>query len=130
MYTKAKKTGDWTPYRIHQRECHKSYRRAEWDDVHHVIQEGFQSNDSKPFWGYIKAKKQDNTGVAPLKSRGNLVSDSVSKANLLIKQFQSVFTKGKECGTLPSRPGYVPNINPLIITVDGVSKLQKKHKPA
>ena len=41
----------------------------------------------------MKCKKQDNIGVSPLKQKGNLISDSKGKADILVEQFQSVFTK-------------------------------------
>ena len=46
-----------------------------------------------PFGRYIKAKRQDNIGVAPLKQKGNLYSESKDKAQILVEQFYSVFTK-------------------------------------
>ena len=41
----------------------------------------------------MKAKKQDNMGVAPLKSNGGLTNDSKVEAEILNNQFKSVFTK-------------------------------------
>ena len=61
-----------------------------------VIEEGLQSNNSKPFWKYVKSKKQDNIGAAPLKQKGNLITDAKAKADILVEQFQSVFTKNDD----------------------------------
>jgi hypothetical protein len=52
-------------------------------------------NNSKPFWKYVKLRKQDNIGVAPLKYKGQQINDSKHKAKLLLDQFASVFTKGR-----------------------------------
>jgi hypothetical protein len=41
----------------------------------------------------FKLKKKDNIGVAPIKDKGQLYSDSQTKAELLSKQFKSVFTQ-------------------------------------
>ena len=41
-------------------------------EKHKTIQDGLDNNNCKPFWRYIKAKRQDNIGVAPLKRKGNL----------------------------------------------------------
>jgi predicted double-glycine peptidase len=30
--------------------------------------EGLENNSTKPFWRYIKSKRQDSCGIAPLKS--------------------------------------------------------------
>jgi hypothetical protein len=51
-------------------------------------------NHSKKIWSYIKSKGQEWEGVAPLKNKkGYLKSDNKTKANILNKQFQSMFTK-------------------------------------
>ena len=40
-------------------------RKAEWEYINNTITQGLQTNNSKPFWKYIKSRKQDNIGVAP-----------------------------------------------------------------
>ena len=47
----------------------------------------------KKFWNHIKATKKDRVGTAPLKDDGVLVSDPKSKANILNRQYQSVFSQ-------------------------------------
>jgi hypothetical protein len=51
----------------------------------------------KRFWGFIKSKRCDNTGVAPLKHQtsGITYSDK-AKANILNEQFSSVFNKNED----------------------------------
>ena len=68
-YKHAKKSKQWTEYKNYQKLCKKEFRKAEMDYVNKTIQEGFEQNNSKPFWRYIKAKKQDNIGTAPLKGK-------------------------------------------------------------
>ena len=46
---------------------------------------------TKRFWTYIRSKRQDNVGVAPLEINDDAVSDSREKANLLSNYFKSVF---------------------------------------
>ena len=48
---------------------------------------------TKRFWTYIRSKRQDNVGVAPLEINDDVVSDSREEANLLSNYFKSVFTK-------------------------------------
>ena len=60
-----------------------------------AIIKGLETNNTKPFWKYIKSRKTDNIGVSPLKDKGKLVSDSKGKAEILIQQFRSVFTIDK-----------------------------------
>ena len=38
-----------------------------------------EKNNSKPFWKYVKSRKQDNIGVAPLKNKGHLINDNNEK---------------------------------------------------
>jgi hypothetical protein len=64
----------------------RSVRRAEWDNVNKVILDGIENNNSKPFWNYIKW----NIFV---KEKRNLLSDATYSAEILMEQFQSVFTK-------------------------------------
>ena len=51
-------------------------------------------DNKKSLWQYIKAKRQDHTGISTLKSpvNGEPISDSSSKADILNQYFKSVFT--------------------------------------
>jgi hypothetical protein len=57
------------------------------------IIDGLNNNNTKPFWKYVKSKRQESGGIPPLKKRTNLISDRKGKAELLLNQFKSVFTK-------------------------------------
>jgi hypothetical protein len=47
-----------------------------------------QTGNPKGFWSFIKAKKQENTGVAPLRGNdGMLHSASNNKAEILFWKF-------------------------------------------
>jgi hypothetical protein len=61
--------------------------------INSAILEEMEKNNTKPFWKYVKSRKQENIGVAPLKERGHLINNSKEKAQILIKQFSSVFTR-------------------------------------
>jgi hypothetical protein len=51
----------------------------------------------KRFWSFIKSKRCESTGVSPLKdSDGKTYSDSETKANILNKQFSSVFNTNED----------------------------------
>jgi len=41
--------------------------------------EGLNKNNTKPFWKYVKSKRQDANGIAPLKKGTTLVNDSKGK---------------------------------------------------
>ena len=128
LFNKAKrssKSRDWSAYKSFKKDTSKALRRAHWQYVNNILLEGLQSKDSKPFWRYVKSKRQDTIGVAPLKSGGNLHSDSRSKATILNEQFTSVFTPPQDKHSdipYPYGPAYPP-IKPLTISIDGVQKL-------
>ena len=58
------------------------------------------TKDVKMFWEYIKSRKKDSIGIQVLKSNNHLGTDDKSKAEILAKQFHSVFTTEE----LPSLP--------------------------
>ena len=68
-------------------------KKAECDYIKSTINEGLQSNNSKPFWKYIKSKKQDNIGVSPLKQGVQLVTNSKEKAEILINKGNNKITE-------------------------------------
>ena len=126
LYKHAKKSKQWMEFKQYQKLCKKEFKQAEIDYINKTIQDGFENNNCKPFWRYIKAKKQDNIGVAPLKRKGNLFSEGKEKAHILVEQFYSVFSK-EENRTLPNLPKCnkfdLPSLN---ITTPGIEKLLKK----
>ena len=128
LHKQAKKTGKWENFRFYQKECKRHFRQTELNYVNKTIQEGLEQNNSKPFWRYIKSKRQDHIGVSPLKKKGVLVDDSKKKANILIDQFSSVFTKDeKDSHEMPQMESKCnSSIPPLIIRQAGVAKLLKK----
>ena len=80
----------------------------------------------------MKSRRQDTTGVAPLRKGTSLFSDTADKAKILLQQFQSVFMP-KDRTPLPvpdmKRAAYPP-LPDLTITTEGVAKLLKNLNPA
>ena len=67
--------------------------------------------------------RNDNNGVAPIKAEGKLHSDPTQKANLLNRQFQSVFVKEDHKIPVPKLGDTTaPTIGDLKITPKGVEK--------
>jgi hypothetical protein len=93
LYKQARKTNKWTNYRTFQKECKRHLRKAKRDYVSTNIIDGLNNNNTKPSWKYVKSKRQESGGIAPLKKGTNLISDRKGKAELLLNQFKSVFTK-------------------------------------
>ncbi len=84
---------------------------------------------SKRFWSYINSLRSESSGVAPLKHEGKLISDSQEKANILNKQFQSVFTTDEGSHTSDLGPSPHPTMNNVHITQPGISQLLGKLNP-
>ena len=79
IYRRARKTKNWSHYRKCQRDCKRELRKAEWAYINNTINDSLKQNNSKPFWKYVKSKKEDNIGVSPLKSGNHLVTDGKGK---------------------------------------------------
>ena len=95
LYNQAKRTKKWSNYKHYQKGCKRQIRKAEWNYINSAILEGMEKNNTKPFWKYVKSRKQDNIGVTPLKERRHLINNSKEKAQIIIKQFSSVFMREK-----------------------------------
>ncbi|XP_071506791.1 uncharacterized protein [Diadema antillarum] len=121
LYKQAKRSNDWGKFKDFQRKCKRAFRIAEEEYVNTSIITGLDNNNSKPFWRYVKAKRQDRTGLPPLKKDGKLLHDSKDKAQILVKQFESVFKKASS--DLPTTKSCKHQIEPLTVTVEGVEKL-------
>jgi hypothetical protein len=130
LYNQAKKTKNWKNYRQFQKECKRELRKAEWQYVNSNIMEGLNNNNTKPFWKYVKSKRQDANGIAPLKKGTTLVNDSKGKAEILLDQFKSVFTKPSK-GELPdTRIKPTQSIEKITIDQNGLTKLLKQVNPS
>ena len=71
----------------------------------------------------MKSQKQETFGISALKSNGNVITDSLSKAEILNSQFKSVFTPQSR-NTFPQLPGaQFPKIKSLHISENGVFML-------
>ena len=131
LWAKAKRSNTneaWEKYRKHKRLTQKATRAAHLNYINNILEESFNNKDTKPFWHYIKSKKQDNIGVSPLKHQGTLHANSKDKAELLNTQFQSVFTREDDSTTpMMSGPSF-PSILDIDITTQGVRKLLQNLK--
>ncbi|KAK3103021.1 hypothetical protein FSP39_015814 [Pinctada imbricata] len=131
-FKKAKATGSAKDHRSYQRlktSCQKSIRQAHNNYMRDIISPDATQNPKK-FWSFVKGKKQESSGVAPLRHEdGTLHSNSQTKANILNTQFKSVFTK-EALSALPDK-GVNPysSMEPIDITVNGVRKLLQNVKP-
>ncbi|CAC5365169.1 unnamed protein product [Mytilus coruscus] len=59
LYQQAKRTKKWTNYRQFQKEVKRQVRKAEYSYINDTIIKGLETNNTKPFWKYIKSRKTD-----------------------------------------------------------------------
>ena len=107
LFNRAKRTKSaqhWEQYKSFKRDTLKAIRKHRWNYINNVLQLGLDQGDTKPFWKYVRAQRQDDVGVAPLLDNGVLHTDSLSKACILNKQFVSVFTR-EEVTNIPKLHG-------------------------
>lgn len=124
---KTRKTRDWNLYNEMKKLVQKKCREAYSSYINNII----CSEEASPklFWNYIKNKKNDRCGVAPLKRNGLTFSDSTTKANILNSQFSSVFTS-EDLSNMPSMgKSSTPDIQPITIHHTGVTKLLSSLNP-
>ena len=125
-FKKAKKSGmdeDMARYFDIEQMVKRELRDAERVYVNDILQNSLESGNNKPFWKYVKSQKQETFGISSLKSNGNVITDSLSKAEILNSLFKSVFTP-QSGNTFPQLPGTrFPKIKPLHIYENGVFML-------
>ena len=85
--------------------------KRELRDAERVYVNGLESGNNKPFWKYVKSQKQETFGISALKSNGNVITDSLSKAEISNSQFKFVYTP-QSGNTFPQLPGtHAPKLN-------------------
>ena len=121
-YRRAKQTNmnsDWERFRVLRKKAKKEYKSAYNSHVNDAI----MSDNPKRFYSYIKNKKQDSIGVSTLKVDKNLVIDDVKKADILNKQYCSVFSEPD--GRIPeiASPPIDTTMKDFDISTEGITKL-------
>ena len=116
-------------YRKIKSETQRVCRRVHDQYVNDMFSE---DTSNKKMWSYIKKLGQDLVGVADLKDEQNtLTSDPTRKANLIHKQFDSVFSDD----TIKITPEFekenrLPTMDPIKITQNGILKLLLNSDPS
>ena len=111
-----------------QRQIRRRYRK--YLNSVFTEEENAHQAGNKRFWSYIKNQRSNNVGVVPLKNDGCLTSDPKEQAELLNKQFQSVFGDGHEytAKEFEHKTGMTDSNIPAMGNIDiceGVKKLLK-----
>ena len=130
-HTKAKQSRsdkDWARFRHLRKVLRQHMNTAYMDYVNNLVNpEDDPSN--KKLWRYLKSRKQDHVGVSPLKSDGNLITTALGKADILNKQFASVFTDENVTDKPDKGPSSFTSLPNIKINRNGVESLLRKIKP-
>ena len=129
LFKKSKTTGDhrdWVKYTDAKAATQKAERQTYWRYINSLIEatpgddKEEIANSQKRFWGYIEGLRKDTTGVSPLKEGGLMYASSRDKANILNRQYKSVFTS-EDLSDVPRPEGVPAPLMPAIaIAEDGV----------
>ena len=101
-WTKAKKSNlpqHWEKYNWLKKEVRRANRIAYQAHVKTLVEE----ESGKNLWKFIKSKRRDPVGVAPLSKEGMLHAYNQDKANVPNQQFCSVFVS-EDCTNIPLTP--------------------------
>ena len=130
-FSKARSTNnpkDWTRYRHLKATAQREFRKAHDTYIDEIFC-GDINNNPKKFWSYLKGKRQDSQGVAPLKKPdGLLYSDTESKAEILNDQFHSVYTNENTADMPDKGPSPYSEMPRIRVTQKGVYTLLKNVK--
>ena len=130
LYDKANRTGnytDWCDYKQARNEVNILLETAHRNYCSNLFNDS--STSKKRFWSYIKVKRKDNIGVAPLKDGENVYTDAKYKASILNNQFQSVFTT-EDLSNVPQLDYSVyPSIQDLDFSTHGIQLLLERLDP-
>ena len=110
-------------FKTERKLTHNATKNAYKDYIASVCTES-----PKHYWSYIKSLKVGSVGIPTLRDGAKLEADNASKAEILNRQFKSVFTS--EDPNLPHESGSnIPPMPDITICPEGVEKLLKNLDP-
>ena len=133
LYNKAKQYSsieNWKAFKLFRRKLDRNIRKAYRNYVFH-LSESLATNDSKPFWRFVKSKRKESFDIQCLNSNGEAVSSPLKMANILNSQFTSVFTHEPSNDTPLCDFGVdqYPSTSKLVISEPGILKLLQSLSP-
>ena len=127
VFKRTKLDKDWERYK----QSAKTARKTCSDAYNNFIRDNVSENgdkNKKRFFSFVKSKKSDITGATPLDDGDTTYTKDEDIAELLNKQFSSVFST--DDGKTPKIKGEeAPPINELRFTKNGIVKLLKELDP-
>ncbi|XP_072028193.1 uncharacterized protein [Amphiura filiformis] len=97
IWKKAKRNvseKNWKDFREIRKVIKSSMKRAYEEYIRSILDnDNTMIESKKKFWKFINSQKKDSGGIPTLKTEGGLATTSASKADVLNRQYQSVFTE-------------------------------------
>ena len=131
-YRKARRTNrvkDWERFRRLKKDTQKICRQAHTKYINDIVNSAPTSQSNKNFGALIKSKRCDQMVVAPLREKGFLHADPMTKANILNRQFTSVFSSDDGSPLPDLGTNKYPDIGSITVCQNGVTKLLRNVKP-
>ena len=118
---KSNKDRDWALFRKLRKKTQSALKTAHWNYLNTLFEEDGGSNNG--LRRYLKSTRKDTCGVSTLVSDGRITSDAQDKADMLNKQFSSVFTREDRLNLPPKVKSSYPKMPRITVSSAGVLKL-------
>ena len=134
LYFRARKSSKLKPLQTVQSTCSKGNQRCILETYFQYKLFSFETESPDPdsprknekakkLWSFVKSLKNDAFGINTLRENGILKTDTIDKANICYRQFQSAFTRESDAeipfkGTSPFTP-----MGEITVDHNGVLKL-------
>ena len=132
LYSKARKSANpvlWEKYRKLNNAVKRGCNQARWTYINNMASELDFSGDSKPFWNYVKRKRNGTNNLVSLNVGDEVLTDDSSIASSLNSYFSSVFTT-EDLANMPSlEPTVSEKLDVISCTSGEVMKCLKSLKP-
>ena len=108
---------------LHYKDMKNAVRNENRKSYESYVKTLIDDDKNKNMWRFIKSRKCDSVGVSPLADQNRIYTTDKEKADILNKQFCSVFTPSD--GETTSQPNTTdhPIMPDIVINVNGVEKL-------
>ena len=111
---------NWTRYKNIQKACKDEYKKAYNNYVCDMVND---ASNCKKLYSFVKDKKCDSSGVAPLKKDGTTNNDATTKSEILNGQFLSAFTTEDTRSFPDLGASHYPDAPEITVHPNGVRKL-------
>ena len=113
----------WHKFKQIRKQCKDSITTSHKTYLKEMFNEKDLKANPKPFRTYIKSLRKENQGIPTLQTPSGIpAATNISKANTLVNQFTSVFTK-EITETLPNLHSVHPEMPKISFGLEGIAKL-------